>query len=219
MLNNKKASGGPIFNPQAPVWDQAGDITNHLRKALQPGIAANLERTAQAMQGKISPSGKKYSLKDEAAAWVGFRVTTFDPKTAIYYQAFKFKDEKANATKILSAVARNPNKVSDDDIRRAFKTAMETRFQAYEDMLKLVASAMNQGLTKVQIISILRNSGVSKADAISLANGDVPVWQPSTTFMRNAIKKANVLFGPEVSQEFARRQKVIEQQFREGLNK
>ncbi len=214
VMNNEKQSGGRIFNPQAPVLDQTADIANHLRKAVQPGIASNMERMVGAMSDKVSPSGTKYTMSDELAALAGWRITTFDPRTAIYYQAFEFQDKKADATKILTDLARNPNNVSDEKIVSAYQNAQEVRITTYEKMLKLVSSAMNQGLTKIQIVSILRDSGISKEDAIALANGRIPHWRSPSTTMKNAIKKANVLFGKNIAEEFKRRQIVIEQQFR-----
>ena len=218
-LNNKKESGGRVFNPHAPVVDQSLDIANHMRKALQPGIAANVERIVKASSGEISASGRPYSLKDEAAALVGFRITTFDPKASIYYKAFEFQDKKRDATSILSSVAKNPNEVSDSALRDAYFTAEKTRTEAYEDMIQLVNAGMSAGLTRWEIAVSLRNSGVSKQDTQYLLNGRVPPWRPSNSMMRGAIKKARVLFDGDVAKEFDRRRLLIQQTFRESLKK
>ena len=218
-INNKKESGARVFNPHAPAMDQAQDIANHLRKALQPGIASNVERISMAARGEISASGKPFTMEDEAAALVGFRITTFDPKTAIYYRAFEFQDKKRDATSILSSVARNPNKVSDKAIAKAYQQAQETRYQAYEDMMSLVQAAMNAGLTRQEIVRALRNSGVSQKDTLALVAGRVPRWEPSTAMMRNAVKKAEVLFDPDIADEFRRRDRLIREQFMEDARR
>lgn len=218
-LSNQKESGGRVFNPHAPVTDQAVDIANHMRKALQPGIAANLERIVKASRGEISASGRPYSLKDEGAALVGFRITTFDPKASIYYKAFEFQDKKRDATSILSSVAKNPNEISDSALRDAYITAEKTRTEAYEDMIQLIKAGMNAGLTRLQIAASLRNSGVSKSDTSALVRGIVPPWKPSDQMMRGAIKKAQVLFDDETAQEFNRRRGVIQEAFQESLRK
>ncbi|MBL3825176.1 MULTISPECIES: hypothetical protein [unclassified Marinobacter] len=218
-LSNQKESGGRVFNPHAPVTDQAVDIANHMRKALQPGIAANLERIVKASRGEISASGRPYSLKDEGAALVGFRITTFDPKASIYYKAFEFQDKKRDATSILSSVAKNPNEISDSVLRDAYITAEKTRTEAYEDMIQLIKAGMNAGLTRLQIAASLRNSGVSKSDTSALVRGIVPPWKPSSQMMRGAINKAQVLFDDETAQEFNRRRGVIQEAFQESLRK
>ena len=217
IFNNEKRTGSQVFNPQAPALEQVSDIGHHLRKNLQPGAASNMERMIGAMSGKVSPSGKTYTMKDEMLALVGFRVTTFDPKVAIYYQSFEFKDQKALASKILSRVAKDPNITSDREIKAAYRNATEARYDAYERMIKLVSAAMNQGLNRAQIISILRSSGVGRDDAVALSKGIVPVWHPSKTMMKGAINKASVLFDPEVSKRFKHRQEVIEREFRANL--
>jgi adenine/guanine phosphoribosyltransferase-like PRPP-binding protein len=218
-MNNKKSSGGRVFNPHAPVLDQSADIANHLRKALQPGAAANIERIIRASAGEVSASGRPYSLKDEAAALVGFRVTTFDPKASIYYKSFEFKDKKRDATSILSAVAKNPNKVSDSAIRDAYYTAEKTRTEAYQDMMQLVKAGMSSGLTRRDITISLKNSGISGADIMSILRGRVPPWRPSDAMMKSAIKKAEVLFDGEVAKEFEQRRRLIQKTFRESLKK
>jgi len=218
-LNNKKASGGRVFNPHAPILDQSADIANHMRKALQPGAAANIERIIRASAGEISASGRPYSLKDEGAALVGFRITTFDARASLYYKAFEFKDKKRDATSILSAVAKNPNRVSDSAIRDAYYTAEKTRTEAYEDMMRLIQAGLSSGLQMREVAISLKNSGVSTADILFMLRGRVPPWRPSDAMMKGAIKKASVLFDGEVAKEFARRHYLIQKTFMESLKK
>ena len=217
-ITNKKQSGGRVFNPEAPTLDQTVDITNHLRKAIQPGFAANFERIVKASSGHISASGRPYDVYDEMLALFGFRINQFDAKGSIYYKAYEFQDRKRNATQILSSVARNPNEVDDDDIMDAYKTALETRMDAYEDMIRLVKAGMNSGLNRYQIRSALRNSGITKEDANYLVSGRIPQWKPPNSMMRNAIKKAKVLFDDETAKEFKRREQVVRKAFMEYGN-
>jgi len=213
VLNNKKDSGGRVFNPNAPVDDQMVDIVGHLRKAFQPGAASNFERIVKAVGGEVSASGRPFSLNDEMAALAGFRVSTFDPKSSIYYKAFEFQDKKRDATGIFNAVARNPNKVSDDKLKDAYENSVKTRMEAYEEMIRLISAAMTSGLTKTEAIRTLRNSRVSKADAMALVQGRIPAWQPSNVSMKNTVKRAEVLFSPEVARRLKERQDFIRQQF------
>jgi len=217
-VDNKKGSGGRVFNPAAPALDQTAAIANHLRRSLQPGAFSNAERIIKASTGQISPSGKQYRMEEEMAALVGFRATTFDPKKSIFYKSYGFKDKKRDATGILSAVARNPNKVSDAKLIKAYKLAEETRIEAYEEMIKLVRAAMNAGVSRHEIIRAMKNSGVSKQDSLALASGTIPRWKPSDAMMRNAVRKAAVLFNDDIANEFNRRRALIRKQFREGAH-
>lgn len=209
-IANKKQSGGRIFNPADDPMSQTQDILNHIRKAAQPGVASNVERTYKALNGQVSPSGRKYNLGDEAAAFAGFRVSTYDPKASLYYKSFEFQDQKRDATSILTTVARDPNAVSDDQVRGAYLRSLKVREQAYKEMGRLVQAARASGLSNRQIASALRNSGISQVDTFALIRGVTPPWRPSRTILRGAIRKAGVLFDPQTRDEFARRQQLIQ---------
>ena len=208
-LLNKKESGGRVYNPSADPVSQTMDVVNHIRKAVQPGIASNVERTYLALQGQVSPSGRTYNLMDEGAAFIGWRVSTFDAKAAMYFKAFEFQDRKRDATSILTTAARNPNEVSDEELRYAYERAMVVRDQAYTEMLRLIDAARNSGLSDVQVARSLRDSGVSSKDVGSLMRGVIPKWVPAKGGMRQAIRKAHLLFGPDVERELERRRREI----------
>lgn len=216
VMNNKKASGGRVFNPNSPAMDQTADIADHIRKALQPGAFANAERIIKAASGEVSASGRPYTMKDEMSALVGFRITTFDPKSSIYYKAFEFQDKKRDATSIFNSIARNPNKISDRQLTQAYQNAVETRIEAYEEMIRLIKAAMASGLTRSEAIRTLRNSGVSKADSLALVQGRIPPWKPSNQSMANAVKRADVLFDPKITARLKERQELIRKEFMAG---
>ena len=90
LMSNKKGSGAPVFKEHDLPHRQLGDILNHLRKTLQPGLFANIERSAKALNEEVTSSGRRYETDKEALAWVGWRVSTFDPKVSIYYRTFDF---------------------------------------------------------------------------------------------------------------------------------
>tara|TARA_R110002095_G_scaffold197339_1_gene176390 strand:- start:1456 stop:12243 length:10788 start_codon:yes stop_codon:yes gene_type:complete len=208
-VNNKKGSGGQVFNPDAPVVDQTVSIVDHLRKALQPGFVNNIERMSKALSGDVSNSGKEYKPGEEVAAFFGFRPTTFDPKIALYYRSFEFKDEKSNATKIFTSAFRNPNKVSESRLNSAVEDAKEAHDESFEKMFNLVSAARKAGLTQPEIIRILRQGGVGKKDAFALATGRTPVWRPPTQSMKYHTEKAGLLFDQERAEMFRERRKAI----------
>lgn len=212
IWNNKKDSGGRVYNPQDTALGQMNDIGHHLRKAIQPGFVANIERAIKAANGEVSASGKRYKAEEEVAAFFGFRPGTFDPKTALYYNSFEFKDKKRDATAVLMNVAKNPNKVSDSDLMSAYQTAHKARLKAYTDMIRLIEAAKAAGMSRYQIMQSLSRSGISKADISGLLAGRIPRWMPSQATMRNTIRKAELLYGPEVVREMRARERAIMQQ-------
>lgn len=206
---NKKDTGGRVFNPEDTVANQTLDISAHIAKAVQPGIVTNITRMYMASTGKVTASGKKFDVGDELAALGGFRWGTFDPKTSMYYQTFAFTDAKADASKILTAAIRDPNKVDEEELRDAFDTAMRARAKAYDRMAAVVAAAEKSGLSKWQINKTLRDSGISNEDARALISGATPKWKLEQSAMRSNVRRAGVLFSQEVADEIKRRQKIV----------
>lgn len=197
VLANQKETGQKIYQPHDEVLNQALDIGEHIRKNLQPGVFSNLERTWKAIQGEVTPTGSKYSLQDEGMAWVGFRMSTVDPKVALYYRSFDFQDAKGEAEKKIRDVARNPNEVSESTMRSAYDTAMETRRVAYKEMHTLALAAMRGGMTKPEVRKVFKNSGISERDALHIINGTVPGWKASRQSIRQQANKAKAMLGPE----------------------
>lgn len=197
LFSNQKETGGKIFNEHDSVDDQIADIFTHLRKALQPGIMSNMERTYKAITGEVSPSGRTYNKVDEAAAWIGFRMSTLDPKVALYYRSFDFGDAKSEAEKKIRNVANDTNDVSDNEMKAAFDSATSIRAEAYGKMITLVKAAERSGMTRQQINQTLRNSGMSQKDAFYILNGRVPAWEPNITTVGQQMKKANTTFGKD----------------------
>jgi len=215
ILANKKESGAPVYSEHDQPWEATKDIANHLRKNLQPGVMANVERTMKAINGERSPSGRKYNIADEAMAWGGWRVSTLDPKVALYYRSYDFKDIKRDATRKINKVIRNPNKITKDELKAAWELSAELRQKAYGNMFKIIHAASKSGLSVSQIRRILLKSGISKIDVAALMRDTVPTWKPSAASLRNALKKADMLFDKEAGARFRERHRELQQLSRE----
>lgn len=211
VLTNKRETGGRVFNPQDTVPNQTMDIANHLRKAVQPGFMSNFERMADALSGKVSPSGKRYEMSDEMLAFMGFRISTHDPRAALYYKSFEFRDMKKDATSIMTAVARDPNAVSEGELLSAYERAMVVRSRAYIEMERLVAAARASGMDDMKLRQVLSQSGISRQDVNSLIRGEVPAYKPSKGYLKQAVNKARLLF-PQRAPEIEARRKLLTEQ-------
>jgi hypothetical protein len=209
IMANKKESGAPVYKEHEHPLDQMGDIANHLRKAIQPGIANNLERTYKAISEESTSTGRKYSLQDELAAWVGFRMSTLDPKTALYYRSFDFKDAKSEADKVIRDVIRDPKDVNEDDLRDAYDGAMKIRQKAYGEMISLVKAARRAGMSTPQVSKVLRNSGLSAVDVAALVNGKIPKWRPSSDSINDQAQKAKTMFGIDQARKVRQRYRAV----------
>lgn len=213
---NQKQTGGRVYNPEAGPLDQSMAIANHMRKAIQPGAFSNLERIVAAAKGDVSRYGKQYKTKDELMALVGFRSNTLNPLQALSFQSYKFSNSLRDSTSLLSYPLGGQNKVSDDEIRKAFASMIKARTNAYEDMIDYVDIAVSMKLPKSTVFNLLDASGLSKKDAAAVLAGQIPEWRPSRVFMDSARDRAMQTAvsddrRKELRLEFSRRVRLVHQ--------
>ena len=217
VWQNETATGGKVFNPEDTPENIAGDIGAHLVKGLAPSITQNINRTMKAVNNEVSASGRRYNLDDEMAALAGFRMSTFDPKASLYFKTFEFSDAKRSATSLLTKTFRDPNEVSDSELKNAFSRSSLARQRAFTDMSRVVTAARRSGLSDTKIMVVLRSNGVTIKDAKALIKGEASDWEMSDSTLKNSIKKSDLLFGEATGKEFERRWSLIQQYLKEEI--
>ncbi len=130
-------------------------------------------------------------------AWISFRISTLDPKVALYYRSFDFSDTKRDAGKHVTDVIRDADEVSDSEMRSALETANRLRATGYKEMSLLVAASIRSGMTKLEVYRTLKHSGLSKIDIRAVMTGKAIPWRYSNTTAKNQAKKAHSIFGKE----------------------
>lgn len=205
-FNKKLSSGGPVYRQ----GEAAEGIAEHLWDTLKPGAAGNVERWYNALTDTRKRTGEEYKESDELAALFGWRMTTMQPKAALYYRAMEFSDDKRAATAYLKKRLTDPNKVSAADIRRARATAEELHERAFRDMGRVVLAARESGLSPDQVWNVLRARGISQRDARALLIGELPPFQLSDQFLRSARRNAIALGLDELSEDLPSRYAEVE---------
>ena len=192
IFNKKMGTGRPVYNPEDQGYDKATSIMNHVRKAVQPGIVSNMERTIKALDSYTTPSGKQYDIGDEGLAWIGFRFGTLNLPQSMAYKGYEFKDRKSNAGRILNNAAGSASKLDEQDVKDAVDRAYRARQEVYKDMIKQIQGSMKLGMEKNEVRRLLRSSKVSAIDVNHLIKGKVPPWRLSKHFMRDAMQRARL---------------------------
>jgi len=206
VMSNKKSSGGQVYKENGEPLDQLADITNHIRKTIQPGFVSNAERFVQAARGQRREStGQPYSVRDEVSALLGWRASTLDARTGLYYRSFDFNEALTDARGSLSRVLRSANNVSSDDIRKAKEGADRQYAKAFNDMAKLVSAAENAGMTRRELLQTLTLGGVSRKNAFALLRGSPPAMTITPQAQSRAVRQARVNQGAEQSRVVASR--------------
>lgn len=206
VMANKKASGGQVYRENGESLDQLADIANHMRKTIQPGFISNAERFVKAASGeRREGSGQPYSVRDEVSALLGWRASTLDARTGLYYRSFDFNQALTDARSSLNRVLRSANDVSTDDIRKAKQGAERMHAKAFTDMERLVKAAENAGMSRREVMQTLTLGGVSRRNAAALVQGRPPRLELSGQARSRAVRQARVSQGAEQGQEVARR--------------
>ena len=190
VWTNTTSWGGKVRNPEES-WDkQTGDVGYHLWKAIQPGFMANATRVYKAANKEMTSYGKQHTLEDEAAAFLGFRSSTVDPRFSLSIAANKLRYEwLSDAEKTLRDVLRDPNKVSDKELQSAVDDSVKAREAAMRRLSKILAAARKAGLSTMQATATLKGSGISKRDIRTLLAGEIPAWKPSNRKFKSALDK------------------------------
>lgn len=213
VLANKKPTGGQVYNENAGSVDQLQDISNHMRKALQPGFVSNAERLWLAgSESRREGSGQPYDMRDELVSLLGWRAATLDTQTGLYYRSFDFTDALSDAKKTLTRTLRSSNDVSEGDIKESKQAANAQYQKAFTEMSRLVSSAEKAGMSRSQIVQTLKLSGVAQRNIIALMSGRVPPIDIGTQAQAKAVQQARVMRDSEHAAEIARRFRLAREQ-------
>jgi len=141
-------------------------------------------------------------------ALVGWRATTLDPKTALYYRAFEFNDSTKLARRTITEVLRSTNAVSDSDIRAAYRAANAQYAQAFTDMSRIATAARRSGLEWHEAARVMRLSNISVPNVNALLRHYTPTLPMNDETLRRDILRAEVLGTGQTMRELRRRYQV-----------
>jgi len=185
--NKKQSSGTSVYDENADRITQGIQAGTHLLDTLRPGIALNVERTFKAFNEQMTSYGREYTLQDEFMAWAGFRLTTSDPKISMQFKSFDFRDQRSAAGRPTYRVLRDPNAVSDREMRNGVESTYSRWQEGFEDMHAVVRAGRVAGMSDEEIVSSLEKGGVPKRDIAFIIRERVPPWSPSNQSIENAI--------------------------------
>jgi hypothetical protein len=205
VYENKKQTGGPIYNTNDSPAQRALDMAGHVSKAVEPGIIGNARRVYKAVEEPITPYGKVYTLEDEAAAFFGFRTTTFDPRTALQFRSYEILEGRNEATSQLKKVLRDPNQFGDEGVQEAVERSLAMRQRGFGEALRLISASRAAGMTDLNIQETLRANGFGRLDLGYLMKGQVPPMLLSAISLKKDYMSAFRVLGPEKAQQVAER--------------
>ena len=214
VASNSRLNGGRIYNPVDSGGEQMVDVMNHIRKAIQPGVMSNIERSWKAISGSRSRTGREFKMSDEALAFIGFRFTTMNLPQSLVYKGYGFQDGIRNSKEILSRAAGSREKLSADEVTSAFDRSLSGREETFQEMIKIVGGMRTMGITDERLRMSLRSAGVSNRNVSAILRGEVPNFRVSSQFIKGARDRAKASSTSpkqerEVMKEFAERRKLV----------
>jgi len=222
---NRNEWGQKIYYETDPTpGSTVGPATKHIFDGMKPGFLKSQDRLAKGAEQYISGSGKQYSLSDEIWSFFGFRMTTVNPKVALFYKAYALSDAKRDATQLMKRVAaKDMNDVPEADIRSAWINANAIVYKAHQDLQTAIRASEKLGLSKkdkdwvlsdktmkgamkasglsADAYEIIRSKGISKADMAALDSGEIPIWTPSDRFFDGMLSKIHLIISDEELQK------------------
>jgi len=156
--SNKKQSGAPVYNPNAPIEDRIGDVVTHFAEVIEPGTITSLRRVYRGIEDQSSnrDPGKKYDPFIEATSMTtGFRGSKADPMRSMQFKAREM-------TKNIASIGQ---------VDKGKKTEREKVLveKEYEKLDKAIGAAERLGFSKEEIRQALIKGGLSRERANRLS--------------------------------------------------
>lgn len=194
--NTKKESGGRVYNPQAPVEEQALAIGGHLWDAIEPGTVSSAQRIMDGIDGEVTLYGRSYNPKLEAmAVMTGHRVTEFDVRQAVSFKARDIVESVRDARAVLTSTLARSGTVTPEEVGEAQQDTQASLERLYGDLHRVATAAERMGMSRREVLTALNDAGLSRPDAAAVYAGLVPEYQPSQQFFRNLAERVRATGG------------------------
>ncbi len=181
--NKKRATGGPVFNPQDPFLDRMDDILSHVYDALEPGTVTSAKRIQKGLSGTTSVYGRSYDPKLEAlAVFTGTRIMEVDVAQSLTFKVGKFTRDQGDAMQILRSVATRRGTVSDDELLQATTSMERARQETFQEMHEDIQAAERLGVSITEIRQMLKGR-LSRQQVTDLINGEYRPFRPTGQFL------------------------------------
>lgn len=207
LLDIRENENEKIYNPNSDAWTITKDISEHILKALEPGLVRSTKRIYEAATGKETDSGMKLDTRTEVIAVLsGQRITSIDRKKAILYRNYDFQDALRSSTYRFNKAWRNKN-VDKKELSKAYNQYKKDNEKAYSEFQDALQAVSRLGLTEEQILLETTKGKDNTETAKRLLNllrapaGETPM--PDKKFTKSQIKEIEEKGRKEILEEVA----------------
>lgn len=207
LLDIRENENEKIYNPNSDAWTITKDISEHILKAVEPGVVRSTKRIYEAATGKETDYGMKLDTKTEVIAVLsGQRITSIDRKRAIFHRNNDFQDALRSSTYRFKAAWRNKN-VDKKELSKAYDQYKKDNEKAYSEFQDALQAVSRLGLTEEQILLETTKGKDNTETAKRLLNllrapaGETPM--PDKKFTKSQIKEIEEKGRKEILEEVA----------------
>jgi len=188
----QKKAGGFVYSRT----DSPGDIWMksfvHILEGVEPGVSTTGRKIASALEGELKTGGQAYSLRDEALAlFSGIRIIDVDVPNSLDYKITDYNRDKLSVTKaepfygLKNATDRGP-----DVLAAEYDQINEEYFKVQQDFHYLIQDAFKAGLSKRDVIKILKKRKFGSAQIGAMLKGKFIPFKYSIDLMNKRYLKA-----------------------------
>jgi hypothetical protein len=183
--NTKGTTGGRVYNPEADLASRASAVSAHMFDAFNIGTVASSVRVYKGLTGQVTQTGRAYDPALETMATLtGQRVVTLDPRQSLGFAARKFSNRLNDATGIFTAAYYDRSNVSNEARMEAYKQMSRSRKEIFNDTAGTINAAIKLGVSRGEVMRILKEQGVSMDNSRALLSGNVAVYKPAKREMK-----------------------------------
>jgi hypothetical protein len=196
--NTKGTTGGRVYNPEADLASRAAAVSAHMFDAFNIGTVVSSVRVYKGLTGQVTQTGRAYDPALETIATLtGQRVVTLDPRQSLGFTARKFSNRLNDATGIFTAAYYDRSNVSNEARLEAYRQMRSSRKEIFNETSGVISAAMRLGVSRGEVMRILKEQGVSMDNSRALLSGNVAVYKPA----KREMKGDAIRFGQQVYAE------------------
>jgi hypothetical protein len=196
--NTKGTTGGRVYNPEADLASRAAAVSAHMFDAFNIGTVASSVRVYKGLTGQVTQTGRAYDPALETIATLtGQRVVTLDPRQSLGFTARKFSNRLNDATGIFTAAYYDRSNVSNEARLEAYRQMRSSRKEIFNETSGIISAAIKLGVSRGEVMRILKEQGVSMDNSRALLSGNVAVYKPA----KREMKGDAIRFGQQVYAE------------------
>lgn len=175
ITRNTKTNGGQVWNPQDHPIDKFASQMGHIYEAMEPGTITSARRIAKGIRGTTTVFGQAFDTRTEAMAVVtGHRLNETDVAQSLSFRGTEINRAVRDANRILTSVGTRRGTVTEEDLLEAYQDSERSRAQVFRQGHEIAQSAIRLGRTRRQVLSILREGGMSQANSRAIVDGTLP---------------------------------------------